>query len=139
MLHLFHSYFVGIHAREWISPAVVTFMANELVKRYSKRSDYPLIQYFDWYFLPNGNPDGYEYSHSMVITGLLITFCLLISQEHFVIEIRIECGGKPGQLRTLSFPTCFDARELTRTETLRINGEEKEHQIIRAQIFTGFN
>ena len=53
----------GIHAREWISPATVTFIMKELVENSSK---YPseLLDKLNWYFLPVSNPDGYEYSRT---------------------------------------------------------------------------
>ena len=50
----------GIHAREWISPAVVTYMMMELVEHDSKHPH--LTKELDWYFLPNANPDGYVYT-----------------------------------------------------------------------------
>ncbi|XP_063585663.1 carboxypeptidase B-like [Penaeus indicus] len=49
----------GIHAREWIAPAVATFMAQELAtlgKRFLKHATVILA--------PMANPDGYEYSHT---------------------------------------------------------------------------
>lgn len=53
----------GIHAREWISPAVVTYILNELIT-----SDDPRVRYmaesYDWYIFPVFNPDGYEYTHT---------------------------------------------------------------------------
>ncbi|XP_076649854.1 uncharacterized protein LOC143357326 [Halictus rubicundus] len=53
----------GIHAREWISPAVVTYILNELIL-----SDDPRVRYmaesYDWYIFPVFNPDGYEYTHT---------------------------------------------------------------------------
>jgi len=51
----------GIHAREWISPATVTFMMRELVTnpRMSR-----LLDQYDFFVLPVTNPDGYEYSHT---------------------------------------------------------------------------
>ncbi|CAG9865250.1 unnamed protein product [Phyllotreta striolata] len=52
----------GIHAREWISPAAVTYIINHLVAKFEEESDY--IQNTDFYVAPVLNPDGYEYSHS---------------------------------------------------------------------------
>merc|ERR1712223_220935 len=50
----------GIHAREWISPAVATFLVRELVEDYAEHPDY--IDKINWYFIPSANPDGYAYS-----------------------------------------------------------------------------
>merc|ERR1712066_801613 len=50
----------GIHAREWISPAVATFIVRELVEDYAEHPDY--LDKVNWYFLPSANPDGYAYS-----------------------------------------------------------------------------
>ncbi|XP_059617144.1 carboxypeptidase B-like [Phlebotomus argentipes] len=51
----------GIHAREWISPATVTYIIDQLVEY---REDQPkYVQDIDWYILPVANPDGYEYTH----------------------------------------------------------------------------
>jgi len=52
----------GIHAREWISPAVVTYIISELVENYSAHPE--LVDNLDWYIVPVVNPDGYEYSHT---------------------------------------------------------------------------
>merc|ERR1719348_69848 len=51
----------GIHAREWISPATVTYVMNNLVT--NPQYDY-LLNMFDFFILPVTNPDGYEYSHT---------------------------------------------------------------------------
>lgn len=52
----------GIHAREWISPAAVTYVINQLIEDWENQPSY--IQNIDWYILPLANPDGYEYSHT---------------------------------------------------------------------------
>lgn len=52
----------GIHAREWISPATVTYIVNELVNNYEANKE--LVDTFQWYILPVHNPDGYEYAHT---------------------------------------------------------------------------
>jgi len=53
----------GIHAREWIAPATVTYILNKLLT-----SDDPVIQdlarSFDYYVFPIVNPDGYVYTHT---------------------------------------------------------------------------
>ncbi|KAJ0174563.1 hypothetical protein K1T71_009671 [Dendrolimus kikuchii] len=51
----------GIHAREWISPATVTYFINQFAENFDVESDD--IKNIDWYFLPVVNPDGYEYTH----------------------------------------------------------------------------
>jgi len=52
----------GIHAREWIAPAVATFLVRELVEDYAEHPDY--LDKINWYFIPSANPDGYEYSRN---------------------------------------------------------------------------
>merc|ERR1719378_1643530 len=51
----------GIHAREWIAPAVATFIVRELVEDYEEHPEY--LDKLNWYFIPSANPDGYAYSH----------------------------------------------------------------------------
>lgn len=52
----------GIHAREWISPATVTYITNELINSAAHSNESRLIDIYDWYISPNVNPDGYEYT-----------------------------------------------------------------------------
>ncbi|CAK1555706.1 unnamed protein product [Leptosia nina] len=52
----------GIHAREWISPATVTYFINRFAENFQDEDDD--IKNIDWYFLPVVNPDGYEYTHT---------------------------------------------------------------------------
>jgi len=56
----------GIHAREWISPAFVTSLANSLINGYNNNDPNiaPLVRQFDWVILPSLNPDGYLYTFS---------------------------------------------------------------------------
>ncbi|XP_065348590.1 carboxypeptidase B-like [Cloeon dipterum] len=51
----------GIHAREWISPAAVTYVIRELVEN---RTLYAFAPKLDYYIIPVANPDGYEYTHT---------------------------------------------------------------------------
>ena len=51
----------GIHAREWISTAAVTYMMREFVQNSQK---YPILDHYDLYFLPLINPDGYEFTRT---------------------------------------------------------------------------
>ncbi|XP_052756711.1 uncharacterized protein LOC113520958 [Galleria mellonella] len=51
----------GIHAREWISPATVTYIIKEFLT-----SEEPAIrnlaETFVWHIIPVTNPDGYDYT-----------------------------------------------------------------------------
>ncbi|XP_041777926.1 zinc carboxypeptidase A 1 [Anopheles merus] len=51
----------GIHAREWISPATVTYILNQLLTSEDAKVR-ALAEKFDWYVFPNANPDGYAYT-----------------------------------------------------------------------------
>jgi murein tripeptide amidase MpaA len=52
-----------MHANEWITPAALTWMINELVENADSYNC--ILDRFDWYFVPMVNPDGYEYSHAV--------------------------------------------------------------------------
>ncbi|KAH9387858.1 hypothetical protein TYRP_009056 [Tyrophagus putrescentiae] len=56
----------GIHAREWISPAAVTYFAQQLVNRYNsgEQEIKQLLAYYDFYVAPVLNADGYEFTHT---------------------------------------------------------------------------
>ena len=51
------------HAREWVSPAAVTYMIEQLVEGYG---DDPritsLLDELEWVFVPMMNPDGFDYT-----------------------------------------------------------------------------
>ncbi|EFX75496.1 hypothetical protein DAPPUDRAFT_306706 [Daphnia pulex] len=49
----------GIHAREWIAPAVASYFIQQLVE---VPANAKLLTNVDWYIMPVMNPDGYEYS-----------------------------------------------------------------------------
>jgi hypothetical protein len=50
----------NIHAREWISSATTLYIIDEILTGSSQDAVY-LRNNFRWYFVPNLNPDGYEY------------------------------------------------------------------------------
>lgn len=58
-------YNLGIHAREWIAPATVTYILNELLTS-SDPAVRDVAESYDWYIFPSVNPDGYEYTHTKV-------------------------------------------------------------------------
>nr|CAD7569527.1 unnamed protein product [Timema californicum] len=51
----------GIHAREWIAPAMALYIIHQLVENPDNTR---LIQSVEWHIVPVLNPDGYEYSHT---------------------------------------------------------------------------
>lgn len=50
----------GIHAREWVSPAAVTYLIHRMVETEGEYDS--LLAKFNVFVLPMVNPDGYEYS-----------------------------------------------------------------------------
>lgn len=56
----------GIHAREWISPATVTYILNEFLTS-DNATVRAVAESRDWYFFPSVNPDGYVYTRTVCI------------------------------------------------------------------------
>ncbi|KAK3808594.1 MAG: hypothetical protein J3Q66DRAFT_303854 [Benniella sp.] len=53
----------GLHAREWIGPAVVTYIAKELIQGYHRnRKITRMVDQFEFVIVPVLNADGYVYS-----------------------------------------------------------------------------
>ncbi|XP_044312638.1 carboxypeptidase B [Drosophila rhopaloa] len=52
----------GFHAREWISPAAVLYVIDQLVEQFEENAY--LLKDYDWVILPLVNADGYEHSQS---------------------------------------------------------------------------
>ena len=55
--------FLGIHAREWISPAAVSYQILMLTDNLDP-DNMDVVMEIDWYFVVVLNPDGYAYSRS---------------------------------------------------------------------------
>ncbi|KAM3965857.1 carboxypeptidase B [Aphomia sociella] len=51
----------AIHAREWISTSVVTYIADHIARNFDVLPE--SITNKDWYFVPVVNPDGYHHTH----------------------------------------------------------------------------
>ncbi|XP_034835294.2 uncharacterized protein [Maniola hyperantus] len=51
----------GIHAREWVAPAMAVYLVHRLVNDPEARQE---LDGVDWYILPVVNPDGYEYTRT---------------------------------------------------------------------------
>ncbi|MCA9244900.1 MAG: hypothetical protein KDA32_13160 [Phycisphaerales bacterium] len=53
------------HAREWISPMAVMYVADRIVRNYGSDADITaLLDAVEFHFIPIVNPDGYVYSHT---------------------------------------------------------------------------
>ena len=51
------------HAREWLTPPTVAYLAEQLLAQYgSDVNSTLLVNSLDWYLIPVMNPDGYEYT-----------------------------------------------------------------------------
>jgi len=53
----------NIHAREWVTSASATWIANELISS-KDPAIRDLAENIDWYIVPILNPDGYVYTHT---------------------------------------------------------------------------
>lgn len=60
----------GIHAREWISPATVTWIIKEFLTS-TDANIRSMAEAFVWHIFPVMNPDGYVYTFTDVSSSLL--------------------------------------------------------------------
>ncbi|XP_077869568.1 carboxypeptidase B-like [Saccoglossus kowalevskii] len=67
----------GLHAREWIAPVTVMYIAEQLAKEYD--TDLTFLNTFEFYFLPTINPDGYAFTWTDVSASSSTDPC---SQEY---------------------------------------------------------
>lgn len=70
----------GIHAREWIAPATVLYVLQQLVEN---PENFPMFRKVDWILIPMLNPDGYVYSMTKVGKELLLTVYMFIDMYLF--------------------------------------------------------
>ncbi|GMT13713.1 hypothetical protein PFISCL1PPCAC_5010, partial [Pristionchus fissidentatus] len=55
----------GVHAREWVAPAAAMYIIKKMVKSYGHDTRLTRAMHdFDWFIVPQVNPDGYEYSRN---------------------------------------------------------------------------
>ncbi|KAH8270237.1 hypothetical protein KR018_006105 [Drosophila ironensis] len=52
----------GFHAREWISPAAVLYVIDQLVENFEENAH--LLEEYEWIILPLVNADGYEHTQT---------------------------------------------------------------------------
>jgi hypothetical protein len=53
----------GAHAREWISPATISYLADTLVNGHGADDRVtPLVDDLAWHIVPLANPDGYQFT-----------------------------------------------------------------------------
>lgn len=57
----------GIHAREWISPATVTYIINDFLTSTDPDVRF-MAENIVWHIFPVVNPDGYVYTFTNVST-----------------------------------------------------------------------
>ncbi|XP_026333346.1 zinc carboxypeptidase A 1-like isoform X3 [Hyposmocoma kahamanoa] len=75
----------GIHSREWISPATMTWVINEFLTS-SNPDIRSMAENVVWYIFPVVNPDGYEYSFTnLQQEGTLIYYLAFHSFSQMVL------------------------------------------------------
>ena len=55
-----------IHAREWITGAVGTYVLDQLLNNHDDLEMQDWLDRYDFYYLPVFNADGYTYTHTTV-------------------------------------------------------------------------
>nr|CAD7452123.1 unnamed protein product [Timema tahoe] len=110
----------GIHAREWIAPAMALYIIHQLVENPDNTR---LIQSVEWHIVPVLNPDGYEYSHTHGEHRRTL---------HPIGAIRLcadyangkDFGGRQGP----------ESMELMGTEIMVFNGENPDRPLFRSLV-----
>lgn len=85
----------ALHAREWITPATVTWIVNQFLTS-EDTNVRNLAENVVWHVIPVANPDGYVYSFTHVSTSLsnLLLDEELLYKTRKIFTYRIECGGR---------------------------------------------
>ena len=80
----------GIHAREWIAPAMATYIIDQLLHN----AQDGFLDELNFHILPIANPDGYEFSRMPDgVSNVIQNRCFILVFD--IISIyRIECGEK---------------------------------------------
>ncbi|XP_045128706.1 LOW QUALITY PROTEIN: carboxypeptidase B-like [Portunus trituberculatus] len=84
----------GMHAREWIAPATVTYMINKLVTNSTEYEN--LLSQVNFYFMPVTNPDGYDF-----------TFMRSISQNQDRLWRKTRSDYRPKESEDLDDSRCI--------------------------------
>lgn len=82
-----YSVIAGIHAREWVAPAMALYLINRLVNDLEARSRE--LSGIDWYILPVVNPDGYEFTRSSPEVRKNYNFITKVSGDKEIAQL--EC------------------------------------------------
>ena len=81
----------GIHAREWIAPAMATYIIDQLVNNDKDG----FLSKLNFHILPCANPDGYEFSRMPKEDGGVSNNVNRMEAVFDKISIyRIDCGEK---------------------------------------------
>ena len=133
-------YFVGIHAREWISPAVAAFLIMQLAEDPDKESS-KYLERANIHVLPVANPDGYEYSRQSVrgssVRNNLLLFTLL-TDTFFQTETRLWRKNRrrfsEHEMKNASSQSCLGV-DLNRNFGFKFGGDTYYHHNYQAKSY----
>ncbi|MPC22834.1 Carboxypeptidase B [Portunus trituberculatus] len=85
----------GMHAREWIAPATVTYMINKLVTNSTEYEN--LLSQVNFYFMPVTNPDGYDFTF---MRSIFVEHCLSSTKPHFLFLTETQVSNTVDRILT---------------------------------------